>query len=189
MTESCPHCGRLNDAEHAFCGQCGTSLDAPTPPEPHQWMKNTAPPRRVVPRPQPNPKLFPCPDCGHDCSKAALACPQCGRPLLSARQQRPPAPPPQQVLPPPQMLAYQPPPPQYINHYYPPRQLWNPGVAGLLSFILPGAGQIYKGNVGAGILWFFLVAVGYGMLILPGLILHVVCIYTAASGNTYRRGG
>ncbi|MBN1995243.1 MAG: hypothetical protein JW953_21315 [Anaerolineae bacterium] len=28
-----------------------------------------------------NPNLFSCPDCGHDCSFAALSCPNCGKPF------------------------------------------------------------------------------------------------------------
>jgi hypothetical protein len=27
-----------------------------------------------------NPNLFPCPDCGHQISRLAKACPKCGRP-------------------------------------------------------------------------------------------------------------
>jgi hypothetical protein len=28
-----------------------------------------------------NPNLFPCPDCGRECSVAALSCPNCGKPF------------------------------------------------------------------------------------------------------------
>jgi hypothetical protein len=60
---------------------------------------------------------------------------------------------------------------------------WNPGVAGLLSFLIPGAGQIYKGNVGAGFGWLIVVIIGYWLFILPGIILHIICIVNAASGD------
>lgn len=60
---------------------------------------------------------------------------------------------------------------------------WNPGVAALLSFLIPGAGQMYKGNVGAGIGWLILVMIGYVLFIVPGIILHIVCIVQAASGD------
>ena len=60
---------------------------------------------------------------------------------------------------------------------------WNPGIAALLSFLIPGAGQMYKGNVGAGIGWLILVIIGYCLFIVPGIILHLVCIIQAASGN------
>ena len=63
---------------------------------------------------------------------------------------------------------------------------WSPGVAALLSFVIPGAGQMYKGNIGTGIFWFIVVVIGYFMLLIPGIILHLICIVTAASGNPYK---
>jgi hypothetical protein len=63
-----------------------------------------------------------------------------------------------------------------------PRQ-WSPGIAALLSFIIPGAGQMYKGKIGAGLLWFVAVVIGYISLIAPGVILHLICIFNAASGS------
>ena len=63
---------------------------------------------------------------------------------------------------------------------------WSPGIAALLSFIIPGAGQMYKGNVAAGLLWLFFVVVGYAFFIIPGLILHLICIITATSGDPYK---
>lgn len=47
-----------------------------------------------------------------------------------------------------------------------------PGIAAVLSFFFPGAGHIYCGRVGFGILWFFLTALG-SLLILPGIIMWV----------------
>jgi tetratricopeptide (TPR) repeat protein len=63
-----------------------------------------------------------------------------------------------------------------------PARLWNPGVAGLLSLVIPGAGQMYRGKVGAGLLWLVCVPLGY-LLIIPGLALHVICIFNAALGD------
>lgn len=60
---------------------------------------------------------------------------------------------------------------------------WSPGIAALLSLVIPGAGQMYRGHVGAGLLWFVFVIGGYAMFIFPGLILHIVCIVAAASGE------
>lgn len=57
----------------------------------------------------------------------------------------------------------------------------DPGVAALLSFIWPGAGQIYARHVGAGIGWMFFVFIGYLFFLLPGFILHIACIFSAAS--------
>jgi TM2 domain-containing membrane protein YozV len=50
----------------------------------------------------------------------------------------------------------------------------------VLSLLVPGAGQLYTGNVFTAVLWFVLVGAGYALL-LPGLFLHMVCIATAAS--------
>ena len=66
-------------------------------------------------------------------------------------------------------------------------QLWSPTVAGLLSFIIPDVGQMYKGKIFAGILWLIFTSIGYAMIIFPGIILHIICIATAASGNPYSK--
>lgn len=63
---------------------------------------------------------------------------------------------------------------------------WSPGVAAVLSLIIPGAGQMYKGNVLSGLFWLFIVIIGYVFLIIPGLILHLICIVLAASGDPYK---
>jgi TM2 domain-containing membrane protein YozV len=73
-----------------------------------------------------------------------------------------------------------------INH--PPIQRWSPGLAAVLSFFLPGLGQLYKGQILNGIVWFFFVILGYAALILPGLLLHLFCIIGAASGNPWTEG-
>ena len=56
-------------------------------------------------------------------------------------------------------------------------------MAAVLSLIIPGAGQMYKGNVGTGLMWLFGTAVGYVAFIVLGVILHLVCIVNAASGD------
>lgn len=55
----------------------------------------------------------------------------------------------------------------------------NPGVAAVMSFFIPGLGQIYGGRVGMGLIFLLLVITGYIVLILPGLVLHIVCIVDA----------
>ncbi len=70
----------------------------------------------------------------------------------------------------------------------PPIQKWSPGLAAVLSFFIPGLGQLYKGQILNGIVWFFLVGFGYLALILPGLILHLFCILGALSGNPWTEG-
>ena len=58
----------------------------------------------------------------------------------------------------------------------------NPIIAAVLSFIIPGAGQIYLRGLRAGfmaaILWFIVITIGYMFLFFPGLILHVICVFT-----------
>ena len=63
---------------------------------------------------------------------------------------------------------------------------WVPGIAAVLSLIIPGAGQMYKGQIGTGIFWLIITTLGYCFFIIPGIILHLVCIVSAASGNPYR---
>lgn len=58
----------------------------------------------------------------------------------------------------------------------------NPAIALLLSLIIPGLGQLYKGQALAGAMWFVLVIIGYCFLIVPGLILHAICCIAAAIG-------
>lgn len=60
---------------------------------------------------------------------------------------------------------------------------WNPGVAAVLSLVIPGAGQMYKGQVLNGLAWLFFVVVGYIAFVGIGLVLHLFCIVGAASGN------
>lgn len=103
------------------------------------------------------------------------------------------------TTPPPFKSATPPPPPKssdyttspplqnvQINIPQQPYQKWSPGVAAVLSFFIPGVGQMYKGDILSGILWLIAVPIGYFLLIVPGLILHLICIITAASGNPYK---
>jgi TM2 domain-containing membrane protein YozV len=64
--------------------------------------------------------------------------------------------------------------------YAPVERAASPLLAGFLSAWIPGAGQLYAGRVGAAILWFLMVGIGYA-LIVPGLILHLFCIGSAVS--------
>jgi len=64
-----------------------------------------------------------------------------------------------------------------------PQLKWSPALAAALSLVVPGGGHIYRGKVTAGFLWALFVALGYSLYILPGIILHLVCISFAAIGN------
>ena len=106
-----------------------------------------------------------CPYCAEQINKEAIKCKHCGeildKDVRAARSQ------------------------QYQSNTFKERK-WSPGVAAVLSLVIPGAGQMYKGDVGAGILWLIITMIGYLFFILPGLILHLVCIVTAASGDPYK---
>lgn len=53
----------------------------------------------------------------------------------------------------------------------------------MLSFLIPGLGQIYKGQIFNGIAWLVMTIIGYVLFIIPGVVLHLCCIIGAASGN------
>ncbi len=56
----------------------------------------------------------------------------------------------------------------------------NPGLAAVLSLVIPGVGQLYNGRILAGILWLIITPglwIGSGGLL--GWICHVVAAYTA----------
>ncbi len=52
-------------------------------------------------------------------------------------------------------------------------------IGALLNLFVPGLGHLCQGRL-SGILWFFAVLLGYMMFIIPGLILHVLCVMSAA---------
>lgn len=53
-------------------------------------------------------------------------------------------------------------------------------LAAIWSMMLPGLGQLMKGQVMPGIFWAFLVGFGYFAFFWPGLIIHGFCILDAA---------
>jgi hypothetical protein len=56
----------------------------------------------------------------------------------------------------------------------------SPLLAAILTAFLPGAGHLYAGRVLAAIMWFLVIGAGY-VLLLPGLILHVFGMVSAAA--------
>ena len=56
---------------------------------------------------------------------------------------------------------------------------FNPGIAMVLSFLWPGLGQIYRGRLLRGLAWMVAVPIGYVCFIVPGLVLHLLCIILA----------
>lgn len=57
------------------------------------------------------------------------------------------------------------------------------GVAALLSFVIPGAGQAYKGDVALGVCLFFGTLIGYAAFIIPGIAIHVFAVIEAATSK------
>lgn len=64
----------------------------------------------------------------------------------------------------------------------------SPMLAAMLSVFIPGAGHLYAGRFVAAILWFLVVGAGYA-LILPGLVLHLFAIASAANAAHRVNGG
>lgn len=108
------------------------------------------------------PSLINCPACKAQVSNQAVSCPQCGQPFRESQPQ----------------VVYQ----------TAQQRVWSPGVAAVLS-IIPGLGQLYKGQIFAAIGWFIVIPIGYSFFILPGVALHVLCIVSALSGDPMKQGG
>ncbi len=63
-----------------------------------------------------------------------------------------------------------------------------PGVSAVLSVIIPGLGQVYNGQLGAGLVWFLLATFGYWAVLVPGFLFHVLSVYTAYHSAKEWRG-
>ena len=71
---------------------------------------------------------------------------------------------------------------------------WNPGIAAVLSLVIPGAGQMYKGQIFDGFVWLFLVPFTYGfgcgvnflLGLIAGIVMHISCVVFASKGNPFR---
>ncbi len=140
----------------AKCPQCGTVVVVPSPAL-APWEVDL-PPRSVDDMTQV------CPYCGETIPEIATECEHCGESL------KPAAPPPE--------------PAPKLNRRASAAPQKSRVVAGLLSFLIPGLGQVYKGQIVRGIVWFVAVSIGYVCLILPGLVLHFCCIVGAASADS-----
>ena len=52
-------------------------------------------------------------------------------------------------------------------------------LAAILSFIMPGLGQVYVGKTGRGVMIWFLTLLGYICLVIPGIIIWLWNIFDA----------
>jgi hypothetical protein len=112
--------------------------------------------RRTAEAARPRPTTKRCPYCQEQILLRAVKCKHCGEILdEQLREERDPRHP----------------------------QRWHPGVAAVLSFLIPGLGQMYKGQICIGFLGLFLVLTGYAFCLIPGFIVHIFCIFSAASGS------
>jgi hypothetical protein len=59
------------------------------------------------------------------------------------------------------------------------RQLPSPGIAAVLAVLIPGLGHVYCGRLFAGAMWFAMISFAYWAIIVPGLLLHAISIWTA----------
>jgi TM2 domain-containing membrane protein YozV/predicted RNA-binding Zn-ribbon protein involved in translation (DUF1610 family) len=146
--------------------------------------------RMLAPREVETVFVMKCPYCGETVLQSATLCRYCDKPI----HEKPPAPPIQQPAPGwyphPQMMM-----PQMIinNSSYANAvngngmvKRWSRIVAAILSLIIPGAGQLYKGQAFNGLAWFVVVIVGYVIFIVPGVFLHICCVLGAFTGDPYR---
>ncbi len=62
------------------------------------------------------------------------------------------------------------------------RRAPSPGVAAVLSVLIPGLGQVYSGRLLAGAIWFGVTGFCYWAILLPGFVAHAFCIWSAWRG-------
>lgn len=122
-------------------------------------------------------------------AKARAERPMMGQPPMGPPFMGPPHMGPRPMGPPPHMGPPPMGPPLYplvpVAHARPPaHQRCNPSMAALVAVLFPGAGHIYAGHIGAGLLWMLFIIMGY-VFVFPGLVLHGVSIW--AAWNTANR--
>ena len=64
----------------------------------------------------------------------------------------------------------------------------SPGIAAVLSVLIPGLGQVYSGRLLAGAMWFLATAAGYSLILVPGFLIHGLCIWSAYHSATEWEG-
>jgi TM2 domain-containing membrane protein YozV len=59
-------------------------------------------------------------------------------------------------------------------------------LAAIWSMMLPGLGQLLKGQAMPGIIWAFLTAGGYYSFFWPGIIIHTLCVLDAGLNRGHK---
>jgi TM2 domain-containing membrane protein YozV len=59
------------------------------------------------------------------------------------------------------------------------RRAPSPGIAAVLSVVIPGLGQVYSGRLLAGGIWFLATTLAYSAILIPGFLVHAFCIWSA----------
>lgn len=122
----------------------------------------------------------PCMYCGESIAQTAIKCRHCGE-FLDGRPRET-----QQQAP--QVIVTQNVGSHNQGYQQPIVVAQSSALGGLLSFFIPGLGQLCTGRPLAGIVWFIATIIGYAAFIFPGLVLHLICIVDASKVNGIRIG-
>jgi TM2 domain-containing membrane protein YozV len=68
------------------------------------------------------------------------------------------------------------------------RRAPHPGIAAVLSVLLPGLGQVYCGRLLAGGLWVLATGFAYWAILVPGFLVHALCVWSAYQSAREWRG-
>lgn len=60
-------------------------------------------------------------------------------------------------------------------------------LAAIINIFIPGVGQLIQGRVLSALFFLFITFIGYALLILPGIIMHIWAIVDAANYNQSNR--